>query len=251
MVEGTPPAFRGFNILITGEPTETTDGTRSLFEWHYELRPTESGDLLIDAFTVTWTDPRDGRRGLARTERTRVRVHPSASEDDLRPAKPPLEVPAPPVPWGLAAIGGGGLAVLLMALLAGRRKPLAPPAEVKPAEPAPLAQALEALARLAGEGLIEQDRVDAYHVRLSAIVRRFLSAQCGLAAEESTTTEIAARLEDAGLAPDLVQLGRAVLYGCDLEKFAAWRPSRDDMEQLLAQARRLVTRLAAGGGEGG
>jgi hypothetical protein len=166
--------------------------------------------------------------------------------DDLRPAKPPLELPDPWEAWRRAGewVGGAALVTLLLALIlrrAGRR----PAPQVEPAPPpppTPAALALAALAALEAERLPEQGLIDVYHVRLSQVVRDYLGARYGFHAPESTTSEIAARLDDAGVAAELVSLTRQVLYGCDLEKFAAYQPGLPEMAEVLARARTLIAR---------
>lgn len=100
--------------------------------------------------------------------------------------------------------------------------------------------ALEALALLEAEGLPTSGRFKAFHLRLSEILRGYLSARYGLLAMDMTSEELyraLARLPSEGLS--LADLQWVCQQG-DLAKFAKGAPSVDDCKQALQIVRKLV-----------
>lgn len=101
--------------------------------------------------------------------------------------------------------------------------------------------ALEALAALRANGWIEALNYEPFYVHLSAIVRHYMENRFKLRAPELTTEEFirvastSSKLSDAHKA-----LVSAFLEQADLVKFARHTPARQDMENALESATRLV-----------
>ena len=157
---------------------------------------------------------------------------------------PPVELPPPPpteIPWLEIAGAAAALVVVVLAALWLRRRVRFGP-RPKPVPTSPAHElALAALRRLEGAEAGTPERIDAFYVRLSAIVRRYLDWRFGLHAPERTTEEVlrAAMQAVTALAArrDLVGdfLGR-----CDRVKFARQRPPGRDMRDMLGTAVRFV-----------
>lgn len=259
------PSFDGFERVdgdVDGQPrlNRSENSDQTIFEWSYELRPVRTGTLLIPPFRVRYVDRETGRRHTVAGERVSLRVvaagasgatpspaTPAAGDEDsdIRPAKPPVPLPMIDPLWIV-----GGLAALLV-LLAVAAVVVLNRREVKPVPVAPLPEppkpaahtlALSQLAALEAERLPERGEIDPYHIRLAQIVRDYLSERFNIEATRSTTTEIALSLYDRHVPSETIALCRRVLSGCDLEKFAAYRPGVPEMQALLAEARRLIHR---------
>lgn len=168
----------------------------------------------------------------------------------------PRDITAPLLPpWRLsarqAALVGGALGGLVAAALLawwvlrrlrGRGPPPVPP-EV---------WALRELSRLDGDDWIETGRAREYYYRLTEIVRGYVERKFGLAAPEMTTEEFLRSLDpgrDRGregprIPYDAGRL-RAFLESCDLVKYAAAQPRRQEAEDALLTARAFVDATAA------
>ena len=246
-IEPTPPDFTGMQAVAVGDPQRLDTADVATFTYRYRLTPSQTGELLIAPFSVIWQDAADGQRRAEASPRVALRVRPVDEDDEIHGPKAPVPVRDPLLAWSL---GAGGLCLLLAlaAALRGARRRRPEPVAVAVSEPevkpSAKAVALARLAELAAAGLPTAEQRDAWHVRLSRIVRAYLAEDFGLRAEVSTTTEIAWRLEDCHVPAGDVALCRRVLYGCDLEKFAAYQPTPDEMTALLEAARALVTALA-------
>lgn len=136
----------------------------------------------------------------------------------------------------LAAIAGGWL---LLRWLARRAARPAPP-------PAPEVWALRELSALAETDWFETGRYKEFYYRLTEIVRAYVEKQFGLAAPEMTTEEFLDRLSrDRDALPYEAGRLRAFLRACDLVKYAAYEPQREDGQQALSTARAFVDATAA------
>jgi hypothetical protein len=92
--------------------------------------------------------------------------------------------------------------------------------------------------------------MDAFYVRLSGVVRRYLEDRFGLRSPELTTEEF---LDELSRSPELVRDHRTLLASflrrADLVKFAHYVPTSGDLEDSIQAAQRFLdeTREAARG----
>jgi hypothetical protein len=154
---------------------------------------------------------------------------------DIEPAVP---IRAPATWTWLAAAASAALALLALAVWLGRRRRVAlGAAQARPAHEA----ALEALARLRDERLVEHGELERYYVALSDVVRRYLEARFALRAPEMTTDEF---LAAAQRSRELTSAQRAALGDflaeADLVKFARLVPTRERAERAWTAAHDFV-----------
>lgn len=147
-------------------------------------------------------------------------------------------------PWEWAAVAG--IAILGAGLMFGvirwiqirRRRP--------PPPIAPEVWALRALAELSGGDWIESGRAKEFYYRLSEVVRKYVELKFSVAAPEMTTEEFLVALSrDRGALPFDAGRLRPFMNACDLVKYAAYGPPREDAEEALGTARSFVDSTAA------
>lgn len=170
------------------------------------------------------------------------------SQDSLtspRDITPPRNADREPLrPWQIAfAFCAAGLALALLlscaATLRGqlrRRGPLISPEEWA-------LRALDDLSRY--EWAMHGGHRDVYY-RMSEIVRGYVESKFGLRAPEMTTEEFLSTLaRDRGALPyDADRLGK-FLAACDMVKYAALAPTREDAADAISTARAFVHATAA------
>jgi hypothetical protein len=224
-----------------GMPSEGDPG-----HWQHDLVlvPEDVGELVIPPFPVgIQATPAQAPSRLS-TDPVTITVTsvvaPDADFAKPRDIAPPVVLPEAGLL--LASWLALGLLIALAALAAvwwrRRRQPAS--GALQPAD----ALALAALEQL--QGLIDQDRVEDFHVRLAGVLRQYLEARFGLPTPVQTTEELLAATLAAG-EPMLArrQLVGALLGQCDLVKFARHRPARDDMQATLAAAMSFVQQTGA------
>ncbi len=166
---------------------------------------------------------------------------PIAPRDITGTLAPP---PAPPNPWTIAALASLAAAVIAAAVFTARwmmrrrNRPLPPIA--------PEIWALRALAELSETPWDTPERPREFYYRLTGIVRVYIERKFGLAAPEMTTEEFLLRLaRDRDALPYEAARLQAFLRACDLVKYAALEPRREDGQQALGIARAFVDATAA------
>lgn len=213
----------------------------------YVLAVASAGSLTVPALTVhiqagdaaqqLTTDP------FTITVTTLVPAH--ADPSSLKDIAPPVALVRrglPPWVWSVASVLGG------IGLLTGgwwwyqrQRRSRRAPAVQRPAH----ALALAALEQLQSQDLIGQQRIEAFYVRLSTILRRYIELRFGLRAPEQTTEEfLTSALATGGLIATHRDLLDAFLQHCDLVKFARHRPAPSATEEAFESAKNFVEQTA-------
>ena len=209
----------------------------------FTLTAFELGMLEIPSLDVVVTAP-DGTEEVVSTSPYAVEVVSVGTDEsgDIRDIRGPLGIPMSPFRLALLVLLPLLLAALLF-VLARRlrsRKDEAPRPALG-ALPRPAHEvALEALAALAGSGMVERGEVKEYHIEASHILRTYVEARFRVEAWEMTTQEVLAGLEAAGVERRFREGLGAFLEQCDLVKFAKVRPGADACRELLELGRRLV-----------
>ncbi len=157
---------------------------------------------------------------------------------------PPVALTAPRTPlwmWLVAAAIGLALAGGLLWWLRRRAQQPAPPPPPRPAHEL----ALESLQRLQRDNLMEQQAIEPFYVRLSAILRQYIEWRFRLRAPEQTTEEfLADALASGGLIATHRNLLSSFLHQCDLVKFARHQPDRNDMQNAFDSAKVFIEQTA-------
>ena len=139
----------------------------------------------------------------------------------------------------LIALPLGALIAFLVGRWLRRERPLPPPPPPRPAWEV----ALEALARVRDQRLIEQGLTSEVFDEVSLAVREYLGRRFGFDGLETTTRELLAQLAKLGpVAPgrDLVEEIELLLRRADLVKFANLTPEAAECELALERGERIV-----------
>lgn len=247
-----PPTLGPFKVVQhrTPAPLPLTPQTQQ-WQREYLLAPDTAGTLTLPPLTVQI--PATAAASSAPPQ-TLITAPVSLTVTTVLPAEADVTVlkdiapPATLVPrvlpaWGwLGLVALGGLDLLAHAWWYARRQRYAPPPVVH--QPAHVL-ALAALARLQHPDPSDARRCEAFYVRLSDIVRRYIELRFGLGAPEQTTEEfLTTVVRTGGLLVTHRDALDAFLQHCDLVKFARFQPTPDDMQQALASATRFVEHTA-------
>jgi Domain of unknown function (DUF4381) len=183
----------------------------------------------------------DGTSGKATTEPIRLRVESVLPKDPkqqkLADIRGPLALSIGAPFWialGLATLLIGGVAFWLWR----RRRPVVAPAAVPSIEPD--AEALQALDRLAGAGLVERAEYRAYYIALAEIAKRYLERRLGAPVLEMTSAEMASFLRDHPAASSFATPVRDLAGAADRVKFARGAGLEDEARRHIESARALV-----------
>jgi hypothetical protein len=155
--------------------------------------------------------------------------------EEFHDIAPPVDYSLIP-PWLVFVIAFVVLSLvgLVIWLIAKRRKPPAPPK-------LPREIALEELERISQE--IERMSPYQFSIRVSDILRKYVTQQYGLPATRQTSIEFLTALATPkafGVSADEKSLLEDFLNRCDLIKFARYEATTSDSELLLQEAVRFV-----------
>lgn len=222
-------------------------------EQTYTLEAPSSGRHRIPPLRIEMLDARSPGSDAAKkpqellTDEVPLQVAPVPSEVSDKALQPSLgnldpDVGGTSVVWIVALAGGAVLLAIGGAFavrsLRARRRILA--------QRSAYDEAVAELRSLEHRGPPDAETADAWFVKLSAIVRRYLEHRYDIRAPELTTEEF---LQVATARPELTGEHRALLTSflerCDRVKFAGYRPDADESIATLAAARGFVedTRL--------
>ncbi len=136
----------------------------------------------------------------------------------------------------LIALPLGALIAFLVGRWLRRARPVPPPPPPRP----PWELALEALARIRSQRLLEQGRTTELFAEVSLAVREYLGRRFGFDALESTTREVLEELDRRSAVPELRQDIERLLRRSDLVKFANLTPEVAECELALERAEHIV-----------
>ncbi len=218
-----------------------------VWEQEYVLTPWQPGEHAIELPPLRYRSGAGEWHKVAwkpLTLRVRTQVK-KAEPGSARDITPPEEVPGGAARHGWLLWAGLGLGAVLLGvtgLVVRRRRALKEPA------PPPHRWALRELDRLAGRAPASAAEVEAYHTALAAVVRRYLEMRFHLPAERRTTPEFLEAVRGSSDLPARQQQALAELLArCDLAKFARVRPSSEECQAVVTQARAFVQATASSG----
>jgi len=237
--------FSDFRIVNSGLSQPVQKGDRLHEERWYKLQADLAGSYVIDPVEVAYTLP-DGARETLKTPKLFVEIESLLAEGDeagdIRDIKPSVEFPRPY--WRILAVAAALVGAVLAAILGKklfdrwrrrvRERRLAP----RPSHE----EALEALERLLAKGLVEKGLAREFCFEISEIFRRYMHASTDVPAIDMTTEEIIPRIEDNGIVrEDLKPLVREFLASTDLVKFAKYRPTGREIDEIIEGARKFIS----------
>lgn len=267
----TAQAFGDLDVVATDTPEPRPGAAGRVWQATFALTPLLSGTIEIPSLTARYArpaaapavqppPPAPGTNAASQpasqptyselvSEPLKLEVA-SALTDNDHPEQPrditgTLLPPRPPLPWWVkallaaAAVAFIGLCVATFFVI--RRLLHRPPPILVPE-----VWALDELEKLHRADLLMTGQVQTYYYKLTEIIRRYIELKFGLAATEMTTEEFLRALarNQRALPYDAAKL-QAFLEACDLVKYAAQQPAREDAEAVLATARNFVHATAA------
>ncbi len=228
--------------------TRPRQGGRRVDSVAYTVTTFALDSVRVPALPVQVTAGRDTtiRSAPART----VTVVSVVADDakGIHGVAPLASFPRPWWTWALLALVVAGLLAGLLYLLWRRGEDAEPaPARTPPDEDqTPYEAATSWIRQLESYDLADPDAVKPFYVELSHALRVYLARELGVAALERTTREVVETLEHRPDVPSSAASRlQAVLELADLVKFADIRPSSDDHEKAIREARVALDTIEA------
>jgi len=215
-------------------------GDRERTEFRFTVTTYRTGDMIIPPVPVIVVDP-GGKTHRLFAESARVRVVPVTDPRDLtiKDVEGPVGIEIPVrhyLPWAALPAALLAAAALLLWRLSRREAYEPAPMDTRPAH----VIAMEDIAALEREGLLEAGDYRGFYTGLSRAVRKYLALRFGFYALEYTTSETAVRLRDEDLSRGDYELITGLLEEADRVKFAKAVPAIEQRSTALERARTIV-----------
>jgi len=210
-----------------------------------QLAAYKTGDFEVPALNVE-TVKSSGAKEVLASEPIKIAVQSvlTGKQDTLKDLKPQSEIEPDykPFLFFLAALASAAYLVYRSIQYFKRRTkaPVLKPERVRSAEEI----AREAVERLLARKLLEQGHFKQFYLELSEIVKRFLGSTLGVHSLERTTEEFTRDLRGVSVPSAQYRMIREFLEDCDLVKFAKYRPSAAEVEQIIARSRSMIDSMA-------
>ncbi len=211
----------------------------------FQISVYDTGSYVIPPVLVEYQVEGDSLRQAMQSEEVAIRVDsvkPSEA-DDIQDVKAPLAVP----PDYTLYYWIGGLALLLLLIAATiyiylKKYRKGPVTFFAPPPPRPAHElAYEALDGLEQSSLLTEGRFKEYYIRISEIIRIYLSQRYEIDVLEMTTYELIETLRKVyDIDAKHIDLIYEFMSTCDLVKFAKHIPADDDCRRIMTASRKIV-----------
>ncbi len=160
----------------------------------------------------------------------------------LRDIKPPLDVPHSLLPY----IFLGGLILVtaigtIWVFTRKRQQTILSPSPEKVNTPPPHEIALKHLAALEADSY----DIEAYHARISYVIREYIAARYHIPALELTTTGLLQQMTREQISDSYVKHVRQFLANCDKVKYATYQAEESEANNRMVDARWFVEETKA------
>ena len=200
----------------------------------------DSGLYVLPPIPISWSVRDQDQRITSPSYEIRV-SYPEIDESDLAPIKP---IEKEPLKWqDFQTYVYGALLVILLIIFwiyfknKKKREPIErePQTKIDPHE-----RAFTQLQLLEQQQLVEQKKHEEFQVKLTHIIREFLTAKYGISAMESTTSEILRQVDATSFPKHKEPTLRELLSMADLVKFARAEKAGDFHRRMLLEAKELI-----------
>lgn len=100
--------------------------------------------------------------------------------------------------------------------------------------------AYELLAQIEKENLLLKGKIKEYYIKISEAIRKYIEKRYEIMAIEETTEEIFRKMQEANINKDNIIFINLFLSDCDLVKFAKYRPTEQENQNILPRAYEII-----------
>jgi len=205
----------------------------------------DSASVTISPISIHYKIKGDDQEKVVLSNPVTFTVHtlPVEQKSEIKDVKDPLTIP---LDWKFVLLIAGIVIILLgLAYYLYRRykkKKAEQPIKKKIIRIPAHVRALSELNQLENEKLWQKGLVKEYHSKITGIVRSYFEERFNLPAPELTTSEQMQRLKKVPTAENIVNVTNEFLNNADLVKFAKFIPLPSVNEEMMKQAKDIVTK---------
>jgi hypothetical protein len=238
-------SLKKVEIIRELEPFATEDNNIKATTFGFILSYYDSASVTIPPIAVRYKNPGDSEEKVVLSNPVTFTVHKMAVQQqaEIKDVKEPLTIP---LDWKFIFL----IALIILILLVGayyfyrryKKKKAEQPVKKRIIKVPAHTRALTALDTLEREQLWQKGRVKEYHSNITGIIRGYFEERFNLPALELTTTEQMQQLTKVTAAENILVETNQFLNNADLVKFAKFIPLPSVNEEMMKQAKDIVTK---------
>ena len=211
----------------------------------YILSYYDSASITIPPIAIRYKTPGDSQEKIVLSNPVTFNVHKVKVQQqaEIKDVKEPIKIP---LDWKfillIALIVLVILALAIFFYLRYKKKKAEQPVKKKIIRIPAHVRALSALNNLEGEQLWQKGKVKEYHSNITGIIRGYFEERFNLPALELTTAEQMQQLQKVSAAENILEETNQFLNNADLVKFAKFNPLPSVNDEMMKQAKDIVTK---------
>ena len=238
-------SLKQVEIIKELEPQSKEENNIKSTTFGFILSYYDSASLTIPPIAIRYKSPGDTEEKIVLSNPVTFNVHTVAVQQqaEIKDVKEPIKIP---LDWKfillIALIVLVILALAIFFYLRYKKKKTEQPVKKKIIRIPAHVRALSALNNLESEQLWQKGKVKEYHSNITGIIRGYFEERFNLPALELTTAEQMQQLHKVSAAENILEETNQFLNNADLVKFAKFNPLPSVNDEMMKQAKDIVTR---------
>ena len=238
-------SLKKVEVIRELDPLSKEEENIKTFTFGYIISYYDSASVTIPPIAVRFKIPGNDEEKIVLSNPVTFTVHTVQVEQqaDIKDVKDPLTIP---LDWKFILL----IAFIVLLILAAsyylyrryKKKKAEQPVKKKIIKIPAHVRALTALDNLEQEKLWQKGKVKEYHSNITSIIRGYFEERFRLPALELTTSEQMLQLRKVSSAENILETTNEFLNNADLVKFAKFIPLPSVNEEMMKQAKDIVTK---------
>jgi len=238
-------SLKKVEVIRELDPLSKEEENIKTFTFGYIISYYDSASVTIPPIAVRFKIPGNDEEKIVLSNPVTFTVHTVAIEQqaEIKDVKDPLTIP---LDWKFILL----ITFIVLTILTAsyyfyrryKKKKAEQPVKKKIIKIPAHVRALTALDKLESEQLWQKGRVKEYHSNITGIIRGYFEERFRLPALELTTSEQMLQLRKVSSAENILETTNEFLNNADLVKFAKFIPLPSVNEEMMKQAKDIVTK---------
>lgn len=238
-------SLKKVEVIKELEPLSKEENNIKATTFGFILSYYDSASITIPPIAIRYKTPGDSQEKIVLSNPVTFNVHKVKVQQqaEIKDVKKPIKIP---LDWKLILL----IAIIVLILLAlaiffyrrYKKKKAEQPIKKKIFRIPAHVRALTALNNLEGEQLWQKGKIKEYHSNITGIIRGYFEERFSLPALELTTGEQMQQLKQVSAAENILETTNQFLSNADLVKFAKFNPLPSVNDEMMKQAKDIVTK---------
>jgi hypothetical protein len=238
-------SLKKVEVIKELEPFSKEENNIKATTFGFILSYYDSASITIPPIAIRYKTPGDSQGKIILSNPVTFNVHKVKVQQqaEIKDVKKPIKIP---LDWKLILL----ISIIVLILLAlaiiyyrrYKKKKAEQPVKKHIIRIPAHVRALNALNNLEGEQLWQKGKIKEYHSNITGIIRGYFEERFNLRALELTTAEQMQQLRKVSAAENILETTNQFLSNADLVKFAKFNPLPSVNDEMMKQAKDIVTK---------